>query len=200
MNNSEVFTIKEVTNVHSGVVLQKTANLNVDKLTNTFVLMLMTSDFDEDGILLENLKPNALYKSTLDKYFLKKGDVLFNAKGRRFFAVVYNCEYENAVPGSSFHVLKVRDQFLSPEFLAWYLNHPETMKEFSKKLSTQNMPMVTKKELEDLKIYLPPLEVQDKIVGLANLNKSKNRIQKKLIGLNETLINAITYNKIKNEY
>ena len=200
MNISRISTIKDVADLHSGVVLQKTTNVNLEKLSNTFVLMLMTSDFDEDGVLLDNLNPNALYKSNLEKYFLKKGDVLFNAKGRRFFAVTYDREYQNAVPGSSFHVLKVVKDFVNPDYLVWFLNHPEIMKEFNKKALTQNMPMVTKSELEDLTITIPPIEIQNKIVGLDTVNRKKNRIQKQLIKLNETLINSITYIKIKNEY
>ena len=90
--------------------------------------------------------------------------------------------------------------FVNPDYLVWFLNHPEIMKEFNKKALTQNMPMVTKSELEDLTITIPPIEIQNKIVGLDTVNRKKNRIQKQLIKLNETLINSITYIKIKNEY
>lgn len=199
MNNSEIFTLADVAEIRSGVVLPKTANENVQKLTNTFVTMLMTSDFDEDLNLYKKLKPNAMYKPNIEKSYLVAGDVLFNAKGRRFFAVVYKGQYEKTVAGSSFHILKVKSNLLTPEYLAWFLNHPETLKTFEIKILNQSMPMVTKKELEEITILLPDLETQQKIVDICELNSRKTKIQQELIKLNNKFINAITFQKIKNE-
>lgn len=199
MNNSYSCILKDIAEIRSGSVLSKTANENVQKLTNTFVTMLQTSDFDEDGNISKKLRPNAMYKPNIEKSYLTEGDVLFNAKGRRFFAVVYNGQYNQTVAGSSFLILKVKNKTLTPDYLAWFLNHPETLKTFEIKILNQTMPMVTKKELEVLEIMIPSLEAQRNIVELVGLNKRKRQIQQKLITLNEKLVSAITYQKIKNE-
>lgn len=191
--------ITEIVNIRSGMVVSKTANNDETLLSDAYVRMIGTSDFDDDGILRQDLEPNVLFKTSIEKNFLQYGEVLFNAKGRRFFASLFKNEFDHAIASATFLVLTLNSEAVLPEFLVWYLNHSETLKVFDSKMTTQVMPSITKQELGDLEIIIPTFETQKQIVALDLLKKKQIKLQKELINLEENYINAITYKKLKNE-
>lgn len=193
------FKLSDIVNIRSGMVVPKTVNNDESLLTDAFVRMIGTSDYDDDGNLRKDLEANVLIKPSIEKNFLQYNEILFNAKGRRFFAALFRNEYSFTIASASFLVLTIQDHYVLPEFLVWYLNHSETLKVFDYKISTQNIPSITKQELGDLEIIIPNLDTQKKIVELDSLKKEQVAIQKKLISLKENLINTITYKNLKNE-
>ncbi|MFK7031889.1 restriction endonuclease subunit S [Flavobacterium oreochromis] len=197
---NKVFKLHDIVKLRSGMVVSKTANNDEKLLTDAFVRMVGTSDFDENDNLVDNIEPNVLYKSSIEKNYLQFGEILFNAKGRRFFAYLFTNEYENTIASASFLVLTLTKNSVVPDFLVWFLNHPETLKVFNSKMSTQVMPSISKQELGELEIIIPSIEIQEQIVALDKLKKRQIKIQKELISLEENYINALTYKKIKNEY
>lgn len=191
--------LTEIVNIRSGMVVSKTANNDETLLSDAYVRMIGTSDFDDDGFLRHDLEPNVLFKTSIEKNFLQYGEVVFNAKGRRFFASLFKNEYDHTIASASFLVLTLNSEAVLPEFLVWYLNHTETLKVFDSKMTTQVMPSITKQELGDLEIIIPTFETQKQIVALDILKKQHIKLQKELITLEENYINAITYKKLKNE-
>lgn len=191
--------LSEIVNIRSGMVVAKTANNDEELLSDAYVRMIGTSDFDENGSLSQVLEPNVLYKKAIEKNFLQYNEILFNAKGRRFFACLFKDEFEHTIASASFLVLTLQEELVVPEFLVWYLNHPETLKVFDSKMTTQVMPSITKQELGNLEVIIPTFETQKQIVALDLLKKKQINIQKELITLEENYINAITYKKLKNE-
>lgn len=194
------FKLSDIVNIRSGMVVPKTVNNDEKQLTDAYVRMVGTSDYDDDGNLRKDLEANVLIKPAIEKNFLQYKEVLFNAKGRRFFATLFLNEYSFTIASASFLVLTIQNDLILPEFLVWYLNHPETLKVFASKMTTQNIPSVTKQELGDLKIIIPNLDTQKQIIKLDFLKKEQVIIQKELITLKENLINTVTYKKLQNEY
>lgn len=190
----------DIVSIRSGMVVSKTANNDESLLTDAFVKMIGTSDFDDDGNLIDDLEANVLFKPSIEKNFLQQGEIVFNAKGRRFFAFLIDEKYESTIASATFLVLTIDSKTVLPEFLVWYLSHPETLKVFDSKTNTQVMPSITKQELGNLEIIIPTFEMQKQIVALDLLKKKQIKLQKELITLEENYINAITYKKIKNEY
>lgn len=187
----------DIVSIRSGMVVSKTANNDESLLTDAFVKMIGTSDFDDDGNLRDELESNVFFKPSIEKNFLKHGEIVFNAKGRRFFAFLIEEEFKSTIASATFLVLTITNKEILPKYLVWYLNHPETLKVFDSKMTTQVMPSITKQELGDLEIIIPLLETQEQIVALDLLKKKQITIQKELIILEEDYINALTYKKIK---
>ena len=193
------FKLSDIVNIRSGMVVPKTVNNDERQLTDAYVRMVGTSDYDDDGNLRNDLEANVLIKPAIEKNFLQYNEVLFNAKGRRFFAALFRNEYSFTIASASFLVLTIQNDHILPDFLVWYLNHPETLKVFNSKITTQNIPSITKQELGELEIIIPNFETQNKIVKLDFLKKEQIMIQKELITLKANLINTVTYKKLKNE-
>jgi len=113
---------------------------------------------DPDRISSEEIHP---------KYNLQKGDVLFLAKGSKNVAITYQGQFDRAIASSSFFVLRPRQEIISSEYLAWYLNSAFAEKHFMEHragTSTQNLNRPT---LESLEIRVPEKKLQNLI---ANLN------------------------------
>ncbi|WP_394678764.1 restriction endonuclease subunit S [uncultured Sphingobacterium sp.] len=198
MNNK--FKLSEIVSIRSGMVVPKTVNNDEEKLTDAFVRMIGTSDYNDQGVLRPNLEANVLFKPSIEKNFLVKNEILFNSKGRRFFAALFDNEYSHTIASASFLVLTLQRDDVLPEFLVWYLSHPETLKVFDSKMVTQTMPSITKQELGELEVIIPNLHTQNQILSLDSLKKQQIAIQKELIVLKEDFINKVTYKKLKNEF
>lgn len=198
MNNK--FKLSEIVSIRSGMVVPKTVNNDEEKLTDAFVRMIGTSDYNDQGVLRPNLEPNVLFKPSIEKNFLVKNEILFNSKGRRFFAALFSNEYSHTIASASFLVLTLQRDDVLPEFLVWCLSHPETLKVFDSKMVTQTMPSITKQELGELEVIIPNLQTQNQIIALDSLKKQQIAIQKELIVLKEDFINKVTYKKLKNEF
>lgn len=195
---NKIVKLKDLVRIRSGMVVSKTANNDETLLTDAFVRMIGTSDFDEDLNLRSDLQPNVLYKDSIAKNFLQHNEILFNAKGKRFFAYLFAGQYENTIASAVFLILSLNSVEVIPQYLVWFLNHPETLKIYKSKQTTQVMPAITKQELENLEIIIPDFETQNRIVEIDQLKRERIRIQRELTQLHEDYINAITYKKIKN--
>lgn len=195
---NKIVKLKDLVHIRSGMVVTKTANNDENLLTDAFVRMIGTSDFDDNLNLRADLEPNVLFKENIAKNFLQENEILFNAKGKRFFASLFKRQYENTIASAVFLVLRLETDVVIPEYLVWYLNHPETLKIYKSKQTTQVMPAITKQELGDLDIIIPEYKTQNSIVEIDQLKRDRIRVQKELIQLHENYINAITYKKIKN--
>lgn len=182
------------------MVVPKTSNKDERLLTDAFVRMIGTSDFDEDLNLRKDLEPNVLYKDSISRNFLQNNEILFNAKGNRFFAYLFQNEYENAIASAVFLVLTITNDAVDSSFLVWYLNHPEILKKFKVKKTSQTIPSISKQELGDLEVIIPDMETQRLIVHIDLLKKQTVQLQRKIIDAQEAYINALTFKKIKNGY
>ena len=156
------------------------------------------SDFDDAGEFKEVIEPSLENTPELSRHLLSNGDVLFAAKGRQFFAAVYTGRFAPAVASTTFFVLKVDAAKIIPEFLAWYLNHPETNSFLSAASRGSSIPMVPKSMLEEMLIPVPDMQTQQKVVAISVLQKRRKKLALKIESLKTEYINNITYQIIQN--
>jgi restriction endonuclease S subunit len=100
---------------------------------------------------------------------LQNGDILFVAKGFRFFATLFNSTFGNAVASSIFFILSVDKSKIIPEYLVSVLNLPKNLMYFQQSASGSSIPSIRKSELADFTFNLIPLEEQKRVVALQEL-------------------------------
>lgn len=100
---------------------------------------------------------------------LQTGDILFSAKGFRFFAALYKPEFGKAVASSIFFVIKPDLKKVVPGYLASVLNLPKHLLHFQQLGAGSSIPSIRKSELMDFTFNLIPVEHQHKIVALQEL-------------------------------
>lgn len=181
--------IKEVSNIQTGF-FAKPAGVGE-------IIYLQAKHFDENGQLLNSLKPDLMAEGISEKHLLKHGDILFAAKGAKNFAAVFENHNEPAVASTSFFVIRLIDKEILPEYLAWFLNSHSTQTLLKGQALGTSMPSISKQVLEALEISIPSLETQKAILQIVKLRKKEKTLKKEIEILREKQIQQRIIDAIK---
>lgn len=100
--------------------------------------------------------------------WLMPGDLLFVARGDRFFATCITAPPESAVCGPHLLHLRVRrGSGLQPAFLAWQLNQPPLQRRLFAAAEGSSQLSIRVSEMAALPVAIPPIAQQTLIVDLA---------------------------------
>lgn len=159
------------------------------------VVYLQARHFDEHGSLIGQLYPDLSASEVSDKHLLNGGDVLFAAKGIKNFATVHESHNLPAVASTSFLVLRINQQVVLPEYLAWFLNLDETLTHLRAKAKGTSIPSITKADMMALEIPVIPMERQQLIVHLQHLGRREVQLRMAILQKRQQWINQqITHN------
>ncbi len=151
---------------------------------------LQAKHFDDQGQYSFNCDTFLENKQVIPENELKEGDVLFVAKGFRFFATAYKKDWGRVVASSVFFVLEVDKSKVLPEYLATVLNLPQSQAYFQQAASSSTIPSIRKNEIADFTFNCVSLEQQKKIVALKQLHLNEINIAKKIISEKQNQIQA----------
>ncbi|MCB0523655.1 MAG: restriction endonuclease subunit S [Saprospiraceae bacterium] len=182
-------TIKHITAIQTGLFTKPTGKGKV--------VYLQSKYFDEYGNLTAMLYPDLKADCISEKHLLNAGDVLFAAKGTKNFAAVWESGNPPAVASTSFFIIRVTDKNVLPEFLAWFLNHPQTLRLLKGKARGTSIPSITKSVLESLEMVIPPIEKQKVIVRISQLVLQETEIREQILTQRKQLIEQQIINAIK---
>ena len=134
-------------------------------------------------------------KRSVDRYLVNMGDVLFLSRGHRNFATAIDIPMKNTIAAGHFFILKFDTLKILPEYLAWYINQPPAQK-FLKSMAKRgsHMPIIGKSEFEQLKVNIPPLQVQEKIIKLSKLLQQEDELLEKIKEKRGQIIQSICLN------
>lgn len=188
-------SLKIIANLTTGIYAKP------DIYADTFYLQ--GNHFSEYGYFdtSVNTKPQLQFTNKIEKHLLQNDDVLFTAKGFNNFAVVYNKSIGQAVASSSFIVIRIKSEFKSKilsTFLAWYLSNSRQVEIFHNAKSASTIPSISIKQLAELEITIPSIEIQSLVVKYQQLKEREKAIAKKLIVLKDQFTQEILLKAIKN--
>lgn len=172
--------VENITEIQTGLFAQPQSKGDV--------VYLQAKHFDSDGLLKIELHPDLYSNKISERHLLRSGDVLFAAKGYKNFATVYDSHNLPCVASTSFFVLRITSDKVLPEFLAWYLNHPQIMKVLKAQATGTAMTSISKAVLQKLDISLPALTKQKKIIAIDKLRKKEKELKSQKESLTEQLI------------
>lgn len=137
---------------------------------------------------LTDIKYIDIPENEIEKCSAKKGDVLFNRTNSRALVgktCVYDIDEKMVIAG---FVIRVRvNDLANPYFLSEYLNTKYMKKNFynmCKNASGQSN--INAKELQNIKIYIPPIELQNQFADIVKqIDKQKLKIEKSLEEMQE---------------
>jgi hypothetical protein len=120
------------------------------------------------------------------------GDILFAAKGARFYAACVGAALPHAVCVPAFFHLRVRPETaLEPEFLAWQINQPPCQRQLLQAAEGSSQLSIRRAVLEQLVLAVPPIAEQRRIVALASLAVRERQALQRLIHNREQQLQAI---------
>jgi hypothetical protein len=124
-------------------------------------------------------------------HLVRQGDVLFLSRGTRHFSVAIEEELENTLAPNHFLILRIQSAEILPAYLGWYLNSPGAQAALRMVSQGSHVPFITMRELEELEIPVPPLEVQKRIIAVTALAEREQRLAASLLEAREQLVTAL---------
>ena len=183
------------------------APLNVKTADSETGYLLLNPTLVNNGKIerFENAEVPERYKNGKnkinEKYFVRKNDVLFQAKGSKIEVVYVDKEYENVLPATLYSILRANDR-INPKYLQWLLKTELLLLYFEKKYKTMSaVRAVNKTDIVELDIDLPDREEQDRMVEIITsfekeeentreyLKIKKKYIEEKILAKNKVIIN-----------
>ncbi len=135
------------------------------------------------------------YTSKLDSYMLKRGDLLFAGKGATYLCEVYDRDFP-AVPSTTLYSMRLKTDKVSPEYLRWYMNHPNVVAVIKSSQAGSATPLIHKPTLENLMILIPDQKTQQIIVEIDALQKREKEILETIADKRMQITNQLLYNEL----
>ncbi len=133
-----------------------------------------------------------------ETYSVRKGDILFQARGVVHFAYCIEDDLKNTLAAGSFYILRTKDEDLLPQYLAWWLNQTSAQAYFQSQARGAGMSFISKSTLSRLQGRIPPLSVQKKVVKIVTIAKHEQSLLDRLSSLRSHLVNATCMKAIRN--
>lgn len=181
-----IFKLKEVSTLQPGVYIKTS-----DTLIKHGAQVVSLRNFDEKHNFIEDTYTIEA-KEVKEKYFIHPDDVLFSTRLRfQAFQIPHN--EQRYIASNSFIILRVTEsERVLPEFLVWFLNHPERQRLLkSMAQGSSRVPYISREKLADLEIIVPELEKQEQIVALFDLMKKEKEITMKILDRKEYYLHKI---------
>lgn len=119
--------------------------------------------------------------------------VILPVRGEYTCAAYINNQSPDAKPlivSSQFLLLTPKDDSLNAEYLCWALNQSFAQHYFKQESRGTKMSMLTMASVGDLKMPLPSVDVQEKIIQLNRLWEREKKVMKSLLQNREQLLKA----------
>lgn len=124
--------------------------------------------------------------------WLREGDVLFVAKGARFYAALVETPPAQTVCSPAFFRIRVSEPAaLDAAFLAWQINQPPFQRRLQQAAEGSGQLSIRRPVLEALTLSLPALARQRSVVALADLARRERRALQHLIHNRERQLHAL---------
>lgn len=154
------------------------------------VRVIQIKDIAGDGTIQQDgLVPVKLARP--EPYLAHQGDVLFLARGYRLNATAVTQPIANTIVTGYFFILRPNGKVM-PRYLAWFINQPDFQQRMRTFIQGTHQPMVAKADFQEMKIEVPSLDLQDKIVRLHDLMEEERRLVANIEEKRAKLVQAIS--------
>ncbi|RLA38801.1 MAG: restriction endonuclease subunit S [Gammaproteobacteria bacterium] len=122
--------------------------------------------------------------------FLEPGDIVIPARGEHYHAVNFTLS-EPTLASSQLLTLRVTSDTVLPGYLCWALNQPKTQHTLRNESRGTNMPLLTRQSLSMVKVPVPPLATQQKIIDLQQLWEQEQQLTQQLLNNRESMLKGM---------
>ncbi len=161
--------------------------------------LIQSKDFDPYHILRSENLTAFFPERKPEIYAVRKGDILFQARGMVHFAYCIEEDLKDTLAAASFYILRLRHENLIPQYLAWWLNQSKAQAYFRTQARRSIMSFVSKNTLSQLQVHIPPVSVQEKVVKIVTLARHEQSLLDRLSKLRPYLANAVCIKAIQEQ-
>ncbi|WP_259668882.1 restriction endonuclease subunit S [Rhizobium sp. NLR8a] len=172
----ERFQMKEIAELING---DRSSNYpSQDDLVDSGILFLNTTNITDDGIDLDrcNFITAEKFKS-LGRGKLKEGDIVITLRGSLGQAAIFDCGNDTGFINAQMMIIRT-NHLVDQEYLLSFLKLDRMQKHFKKIGSGSAVPQLTGKQMSDLRVPLPPSELQVEFSRRISQLRVKRRLLK----------------------
>lgn len=178
--------LNEIASIESGVSFRYRIEDNPDG--DCWVIQMKDISNEYKAIIGS---PQAISKDEVNpKQLLKKGNILFMAKGSNNFAIHYESN-NSAVAVSLFFVVRPDPSKVNSEFLTWFLNSANAQSYFHEQRLGASVGNIRKSVLESMEIDLPSMKRQEQVAKMNRLMHKEKELTSEYIAKKEILMNSV---------
>ena len=100
---------------------------------------------------------------------LRSGDVLLQARGVNYPAALVAADLGEAVAAAPLYVIRPKVEQLDAEYLVLYLTYPVVQARLRSRATGTYVPQLPRAEIDGIRIHLPSLDDQRRLVALGRL-------------------------------
>ena len=186
--------IKDIADIQIGYQFRK----KIEPVTDGTYAVIQMRNFDDNNNLINSGLRRVKLPELPDKYLVNKNAILFLSRGQSNFAYQITDTLENTIAASYFFILKIRSDKILPEYLAWCINQAPAqvyLHNFARRGT--HMPLVPKSAFENLKVHVPDIGTQKRIVKLNRLLDRENELIRKFQEKRSLLIRSLSIKAAK---
>ncbi len=165
-----------------------------EKDGNIFVIQM--KDLSNNYSRIENTMVQIKGDKIKDKYHLQKEDILFTAKGANNYALIYDLDLPIAIAASAFFVIRINREIANPYFVAWYINQRKVQQYLKENMAGTYIPNININTVKEMKIRIPSLEKQNRIVKLDILMQREQDIMESVKEKRRMLLETVLCNQL----
>lgn len=175
-----VLYLKEIANIRTGLVLsRKKAKLSDE--VKMFYKQITLKSFSTSVRLQKDLFDEFISTEEIDSTYISRvGDIIVRLREPNVAAYIDENSAGLVIP-SLMSIVRLEDNQIDNEFLAYYLNSTVIKRELKENIKGTTIPMIKTKDLESLKVVLPSLEEQKRLVELLKLSEKESEMLEQLI-------------------
>lgn len=170
-----LYTMKKISDIASVFFGTGAASRSRGKVS-----LIQSGSVSEDGQYSPERNLLISRKEIDDEDFLLAGDLLFPAKGSHKHPYIIKETDRPVVASSVFFVIRAEKSIVLPEFLAWLFTTSKMHHQLSKISEGSTITSISIREFRSVRVDIPPLKVQHKIVALQQLQKRYTELSREL--------------------
>ena len=188
--------LKDIATIRTGLVTARKKASAVDTKTIEYKSVTLRS-FSPDGTLIvDNLDTFVSKEKIKDVYLTQPNDVLVRLREPNITIYIDEANSGLVIP-SFIALVRVDDTKVDSKFLTYYLNSTTAKKALKSSLTGTAISMIKTKELEDLRVQLPSLEEQKKIVEFLDSTSKEINLLEELKNQKEKYYQEVFNNILK---
>lgn len=145
----------------------------------TIAVIQMKDLTDENRVNIKELIRIDMEKIN-EHHLVKPCDLIFRSRGQVMTASILVDDPGKAVVAAPLMRIRVISDYVFPEYLNWFINQIPAQAFLARCAEGTAQKMISKQALENMEIFIPPLERQKTIINLAALAEEEQFLIKRI--------------------
>ncbi len=171
-----ILRLKNIATVSSGITFRS----RIEPSQSAAIRIIQMKDLGEDNTVHLDRAIKVDLKKPKKGQFAKIGDIIFRSRGQKNTAALLREEVKDAIVAAPLLRVRPNSKKIVSEYLLWWINHPTSQAYLSMRAEGTMVKMVSKQDLQDLAVTLPPLHQQRKIAAFFDLATQEQHLLEKI--------------------